>query len=154
MFIKACQLVYRFLRYRPRTEKEIINYLNRKKKQYFFSEAIIKKTISFFKEEGEINDRQFIDWFVKGRLKVRPKGIFLLRRELRHLGVDKRLIDNYFNRQQFEEEAVALHALQLKSRRWRGSKREIFIKMNNFLRRRGFNSQSIKRAIAEFSLKE
>ena len=154
MFVKACQLAYRFLRYRPRTEKEIFEYLNRKKKKYFLSDEVITKTISFLKEEGEIDDRQFVDWFVRGRLRLRPKGLFLLRRELYHLGIRKDLINDYFANRQFREEDLALHALQLKSKRWRSMKENVVVKMNDFLRQRGFNGQSIKRAIAAFSFKE
>jgi len=154
LFIKACQLVYRFLRCRPRTEKEIVSYLEKKKKKYFFSETTIKKTVAFFKEEGEIDDRQFIDWFVKGRLRARPKSIFLLRWELSRLGIKKELMDNYFDQKQFDEAEIALKALRLKSRRWHGPQRENFVKMANFLKRRGFGGQLIKRAIAEFFHKE
>ena len=126
----------------------------RRKKKHLFDNKTIDKVISFFKEEGEIDDRRFIDWFVKGRLKTRPKSPFLLRRELHRLGIKQELIDDYFAGKRFEEEVIALRALRLKSKRWRGEKGKVFPKMVNFLRRRGFSSQSIKRAIADFPFKE
>ena len=66
-----------YLKFRPRSEHEIKSHLTKKTKD----QNLIEDTISYLKELKLINDAEFIDWFIKGRLK-QLKGPRLISYEL------------------------------------------------------------------------
>jgi len=99
----------RFLGLRPRSQKEITDYLrHRKLKQYQFKgiksgidktelaiagPALIDKTIIRLKEKGFINDHEFCRWLIKQRIEHSPRGKRALRAELRQKGIGAEVIE-------------------------------------------------------------
>ncbi len=81
--------VYHFLSYRPRSEKEIRDYLNKKELKEEEKEKIIKG----LREEKLVDDLEFARWFLEQRQNFRPKGSYILRQELRQKGIDQKIID-------------------------------------------------------------
>lgn len=133
IFKKACF----FLKFRPRTEKEIKGYLIKKTKVPL---KIIEDVIKKLKEEDLINDEKFIEWFVDQRKIFRPKSVWVLKKELSKLGISKDLINNFFEKKHLNEEELAIKALQ---KRWESFKKlpqKIkYKKTISFLIRRGFS---------------
>lgn len=135
---------YHFLKFRPRTEREMRDYLIRKKTPADLIEKIIDK----LKESKFIDDREFIKWWVDQRSYFKPKGQFILKQELLRKGIAKDTIDDFFdNIQDNNEEGLAVKALEKKRpslERLKGKER--YQKAINFLLRRGFSFDSAKKA--------
>ena len=86
---RAQEQTYRFFSYRPRSEKEIRDYLGKKGLREEEKEKIVKK----LKEEKLIDDLEFARWFLEQRQTFRPKGSYALRQELRQKGIGEKIID-------------------------------------------------------------
>ncbi|MFC1727566.1 regulatory protein RecX, partial [Patescibacteria group bacterium] len=77
----------RLLSYRPRAEKEIINYLRRKK----VTSSLIDQTVLKLKKKKLLNDEEFARWFIDQRITFRPRGKRAIMMELRRKGVGQKL---------------------------------------------------------------
>lgn len=146
---RALDFAYFYLKFRPRTKKEVVNYLNKKSEKYFFSQEIIDKIVKQLEELDLINDKKFIEWFVDQRNRAKPKSQFALTAELLHFGIEKDLINYFFQDSPQNEESLAQQAL---NKRWsqysRLPKKECFQKSASFLSRRGFNFEIINKVIS------
>src|SRR3989344_6936070 len=67
---KILDQVYNFLSFRPRSRKEIVQYLERKKIGEGEKILVLKK----LEKMGFINDAEFAKFFAESRVKFRPKG--------------------------------------------------------------------------------
>jgi regulatory protein len=139
---------YFYLKFRPRTEYEIRSYLNKKTTKRHWSKDLVEKVVESLKEQGLINDKEFVRLFVESRNLGKPKSTYVLTRELMRLGVKKDLIDEFFLQEPQPEEELAMKALQPRWRRFLSlSKQERFKKSTDFLYRRGFSFDLIKKTI-------
>src|SRR3989339_531746 len=137
---KALSLAYFYLKFRPRTEQEIVRYLEKKSIRFHFSEVVIKTTIETLKEQGFINDKKFVELYVENRILLKPKGIFLLRYELAKLGIAKDLIEEYFSTSQTEDLTLAEDVLRRRINTYAAlDSKTRFKKAVSFLLRRGFS---------------
>ncbi len=153
--LKALNYAYFYLRFRPRSKKELTDYLVKKAKRWKWSEELIEKAIGELVELELIDDMKFIEWFVEQRSAVKPKGIFVLKRKLAQFGVPKDMIDEYFAENAQDEVAMANKAVSFRWNQWKNlEKRERFIKASAFLSRRGFRYDTIKSVVAELEEKE
>lgn len=133
---KLYERALRLLSYRPRSEKEIKDYLQRKGAP----PKISAKIIGYLKKQGLINDQEFAAWWVKQRCQFRPKGRRVVWWELKQKGLDEEIInDSLFSAK--EELALAKKAIGRRKR-----ERE---KLISFLARRGFDWEIIKLVLAE-----
>jgi len=140
---KAQEQIYRFLSYRPRSEKEIYDYLGKKKLKD--EEKIIKK----LKEEKLIDDLEFARWFLEQRQTFRPKGSYALRQELRQKGIGEKIIDQVLPNKE-EELSLAKKALVKAEKKYASFLgREKKEKLMAYLRRRGFSWEAVKKAVDE-----
>lgn len=145
-FQKLLNKVYRILSLRPRSEKEIKDYLIKKKATEKISQKIIEK----LKKLGQINDNAFTIWWIEQRSTFRPRGKFGLRMELRQKGVNKKIIDKAVE-QLVDELPLARKVAQKKLKTYKSLAREDFYqKMSAFLARRGFSWSVIKQVVDEF----
>lgn len=143
---------YFFLKFRPRTKKEIINYLLKKIKNHNFSIDDINKVIKRLEEENLINDQKFISWFVEQRCLGKPKSQFFLKKELIRLGIEENLIEKFFLEYPLNEEQLAFKALLSKWKHFKNlPKDKIFEKAINFLIRRGFSFDVGKKAFEKLN---
>ena len=142
---KAQEQIYRFLSYRPRSEKEIYDYLGKKKLKDEEKEKIIKK----LKEEKLIDDLEFARWFLEQRQTFRPKGSYALRQELRQKGIGEKIIDQVLPNRE-EELSLAEKALVKAEKKYASFLgREKKEKLMAYLRRRGFSWEAVKKAVDE-----
>lgn len=141
------QKVYRLLSIRDRSEKEIRDYLQRKKAQN--PDEIVEKLI----EQGYINDERFAREWVGARRRSKQKGVKALRLELWQKGINKEIIEEVVSSQlsAISEEQVAEKALEKKIKIWKNLDQVEFRKKAiDFLMRRGFEYETAKKAIDKF----
>lgn len=69
-------------------------------------------------ELNYINDEQFARDYVLQRIRLRPKGIFLLKRELRHKGIGKEMIETLFNEIDIDEYQIAKDLMVKQMAKW------------------------------------
>ena len=141
-----------FLKFRPRTEKEVFDYLLKKIKKTHYSTDDIKKVIEKLKEMDLLNDKKFIEDYVLYRLKNNPKSQKILQFELLKKGVNKDLIDEYFSYNQVNEEESAFFLLKKRFPRWAGiDKKKKLKKAFDFLARRGFSFDISRKTVEKLS---
>ena len=154
-FHKAINYAYFYLKFRNRTEKEISRYLEKKAKRFYWTETTIAEVIKTLKEQNLIDDKKFTQWFINQRNLYKPKSGFVLKNELFKLGVDKELVDQYLSDHPQNEEELAYKTLRPRWQRFTTlSSRERFKKASQFLLRRGFSFEIVKRTIAKIEGKE
>lgn len=143
--VKAKTIVFRQLKYRPRSVYEIQEKLRGKD----FSDEIIEQAIDYFKRIGSINDAQFALGWTRSRLN-KPFGLRRIRMELKHKGVNNELIDSALSQcmQDYEEtKTVLLLAKQRMPKYAHLDKQTARRRLYGYLARRGFNNGAIVKAI-------
>jgi len=137
-----------YLKFRPRSEKEVSDYLKKIIKKKSWDDIDPQKVITTLKEQGLINDKNFVDWFLQSRLSGKPKSQWLIKKELLLFGVDESLIDESLSKLKINEEELIEKIIQTHPR--------IFANLNNeknkwraiaFLQRRGFSYAVIKKFV-------
>ncbi len=146
IFLALLNKAYVFLKFRPRTKKEVRNYLLKKIKTNNFSSSDVEKVIKRLEEENLIDDQKFLSWFVEQSFQNKPKSLFLLKKELIRLGVEESLVENFFLEHSFDERELAFKALLAKWKHFKNlPKEKIFVRAINFLRGRGFSFEVSKK---------
>lgn len=144
---KALSLCYFFLKFRPRTEQEIVRYLGKKSIRFHFSKETIQSAVNSLKEQGLINDEKFIKLYVNNRALLKPRSTFLLKRELSHLGIKNDLIEEFFSLHQTDDLHVAQDLLNRKMNSLSQlDAKTRFKKAVSFLLRKGFTYDVAKKA--------
>jgi len=147
---KALNYAYFYLKFRPRSKKEVADYLTKKAVRFGWTKETVDQAVLSLTEEGLINDKEFIDWYINAKSKSKPKSAYLFSLELSRYGIPKDFVEVFFNSNPIDEEAAVVKALQSRFVRWRSlDKKERFKKAAAFLQRRGFRFDQIKKAIAE-----
>jgi regulatory protein len=146
---KALNFCYFYLKFRPRTEKEIFDYLHKHAERFKFSEEDISQALERLKELKFVNDKDFTARYIEQRQRGKPKGKPVLVQELARKGVPKDIIQEFFEDNPQDEDTACFQVLE---RKWHSYQRfdpEIRQqKAMNFLLRRGFLYSSIKNAVA------
>ena len=126
--------VFRFLSYRPRSAKEIQDYLKKKTPSEKKSLEIIKR----LKEMKLFNDQEFCQWWIEQRNTFRPRGKRALWYELRQKGIDEKLA-----KPMIEEMVNELDLAKKVLKKKNGTRTQL----TGFLARRGFSWQTIKEVL-------
>lgn len=146
---------YFYLKFRPRTVAEMRRYLYKKVEKTHWSRVDADKVIDHLITEGLLDDKQFIQLFVEQRKNLKPKGAYVLKQELLRYGASKDLIDEYFSNNPIDEENLAEKVLAGRWTRFKNlSPEQRFQKTSQFLLRRGFKFEIIKKLIANLIEKE
>jgi len=131
------KIALHFLKFRPRSVFEIRKKLEAKR----IDEKEIEKVISVLKREKLLDDRKFAKMWIESRNNLRPSGSYVLKMELRRLGIAEDIIEEVLTPQR--DEVLARKALESKSR----LKNADFNKKAAFLQRRGFATNIIYQII-------
>jgi regulatory protein len=95
-----------------------------------------------------LNDKKFIEEYVSFYSKNNPKSKKVLTLELLKKGVNKNLIDEYFLKNQLDEEEIAFLLLKKRWKRWQDLKEKKRLKKAfDFLGRRGFSFETVKKVV-------
>jgi regulatory protein len=145
-FQKTYEKVLRFAMVRPRSEKEVVSWLKRKK----VHESIYQGLFDKLKHLELLDDLKFASWWVEQRLAFRPKGKRVLKQELLVKGVAREVIDEVLGEAPIDEKKLAHDLLVKKIPRWKGlPKEDVREKATAFLARQGFDWGVIRSAIDE-----
>ncbi len=140
---RALARAYRLLSLRSRSEEEMRRGLQRAG----VSDFIADETVSYLRQQGYLNDREFaVDW-TRCRMQSRPRGRKLIEHELRARGVSGE--DASAAAAEVDDDATALALARRRARLMQGLDRQTFTRrLANFLRARGFSGESVSKAIA------
>jgi len=143
-FQKVWNRLLRFASIRPRSQKELEDWFNKKK--------ILRKhqllMFSKLKRLNLIGDKKFALWWISQRMEFRPKGRKYLEWELREKGVSQNIIEDVFKNIKFDEKLLAEKVLKKKNKYWRNlDSLDVKRKKIEFLRSKGFSWETIKEVL-------
>lgn len=150
-----------FLSFRPRSEKEMKDFLEKKlvKKKITdgqLIQSIKEKVICLLKDQKLINDSDFAFWWVDQRLTFKPKGKKAIRFELLKKGIDKEIIEQVLLT--ISSQQLTILAKKLVEKKIKLYQHLPIIKQKqklfSFLFRRGFDFNLSKTVIDEMIKKE
>lgn len=104
----------KILALRPRSTKEIRDYLLRKKTPEVIITQIVAKLVS----AKLLNDYSFAEWFVENRQEFRPKSTAVLRGELYQRGISREIIEEVLLRKAGSDEEFT-GAYRVAEKKWR-----------------------------------
>jgi regulatory protein len=133
----------RYLGYRPRSESEVRQRLQR----HGFDAECTDKTITRLKEQGLVNDTEFARFWIENRETFSPRSRRLTGLELSRKGLDRITIEQMVN--EIDESDSAYRAATSKATRLESNDYNNFRRrISEHLARRGFNYEVIKEVIA------
>ncbi|MBN1168766.1 RecX family transcriptional regulator [Candidatus Woesebacteria bacterium] len=145
-FKSALDKLLHYSTLRPRSEKEINDWLKRKK----VAESLHKELFNKLKHLKLLDDENFAKWWVGQRLQFKNRSIRELANELYKKGIDKNIIEEVLKDSEISEESSAGKLLEKRSFAWRKytgwEKRK---KMSDYLARKGFSWDVIKKVVKE-----
>jgi regulatory protein len=136
---KAYALAIRFIGIRPRSRREVTDYLQRKGQP----QEDIDHTLTRLEEIGLIDDLEFARMWVANRQALRPRSRMQLAAELAEKGVNREVVDVVLAELEPEDEIKALKKLIQGRRRVNQDES----KMVAFLQRKGYRWELIKQAL-------
>lgn len=147
---KYLTLCYRYLTIRNRSEKEIRDYLQKKKADPDIIDAIVGRLY----EQKFLDDEAFARSWVRSRAMFRPRGKRMLQIELQQKGIPKDIIQKVMdekNEDVPDELTQAKNLITKRVEKLRGESRHIiYQKVGAFLARRGYSWDVSKKAIDSF----
>jgi regulatory protein len=153
LYEKLLNSSFRFLSIRPRSRKELQDYLAKKTKSE--SLATIDKVIERLTQLGYVDDLKFSEWLVDQRQSHKPKGKRFIEHELQTKGIAKDIIllVTQPNAEKPQKD-LALTAVSKKLHLWdkltdMEKKQKIFA----YLARQGFEMETIRTVIDEITQK-
>ncbi|RCW50193.1 regulatory protein RecX [Paenibacillus prosopidis] len=148
---RAYVLAIAYLGAKPRTRKQIEQYLMRK----LFEETNIQYALDRLEREHIVDDEEYAHQFAAGRLRNSLKGRLWIKQELQQRGVSKETASEATNALDSETELIA--AKSAAAKKWRSLKGETFErkrKLMGYLLRRGFPGDIVKEAIKSIDTNE
>lgn len=141
---RAYERALRLLSYRPRSEKEIRRYLQRRGEP----EARVEGVVERLRASKWVDDEGFARSWVENRQAFRPRSRKALRFELRQKGVDEGTIESVL--EDVDDEGKALEVALQRAPRWKDLEYGAFHRrMSNYLSRRGFGYEEITGAVKQ-----
>ena len=131
----ALQVALRYVSFKPRTVAEVRRRVGRD-----FDQHVVEQVLASLKRYGYLDDAEFATQWRSSRDRRKPRGAFLIRRELRTKGIAEDLIDDALVG--LDETDAAFRAGERRSRSWLSGDPvpyETFRRrMWDYLQRRGF----------------
>lgn len=133
--------ILRFATLRPRSEKEILDWLRKKK----IDEKVQRRVLLKLKRLELVNDEKFTQWWVDQRIQFKSKSMKELVFELRNKGVEKNLIEKVIFESDVNEISSAKKLVQKNWYKWRNLNKIIVRKkISDFLLRKGYSWDTIR----------
>lgn len=141
-FRRCLNAALHYLSYRPRSENEIKDRLNRGKYNTETREMVITR----LKEKGYIDDLEFARFWQDNRQSFNPRSRWLTRMELKKKGVDGSIIDQVVD--DIDDVDSAYQAALSKINKISLSDYQAYRRrMGDYLKRRGFDYEVIKKTV-------
>ncbi len=146
---KLRDTAYRILSRRSHSEKELIQKL----RQRGYDHERIDSLIAEFRKNGYVSDEKFAEDWISSRMALKPRSRRMLEAELAAKGVSRSVIAHVLDEKLSgtDETNLAFELLERRPSRFlRDNSVDTKRKINNFLRYRGFSSETIMGASARF----
>lgn len=145
-FEKAKELALRYLTRRMRSEYELTLYLRKKE----VPEIALKRSISYCRERGYINDEEYASMLVRDMINLNRYGINKIRLQLHKRGVSTEIIKNVLANQIHDSDQLK-NAFELAKKKMRTikDKTKAKEKIYRFLQQRGFSYSVINQALKD-----
>lgn len=145
---KAFNKVLNYATVRPRSEKEVNDYLKRKKISELIHLYIVKK----LRKLKLLDDFEFARWWVEQRQSFSPRSKRILTNELRAKGIDSHIIADVLEGAEIDEVKIAKDLIESKSYKWeRYDENERKQKITQYLTGKGFSWDIVKSVISKLS---
>jgi regulatory protein len=143
-FQKALDKLLRFAMLRPRSEKEIDEYLRRKK----VHESLWKDLFEKLRHFELLDDVAFAKWWVGQRLTFKKISAKVLRLELGRKGINRNIIDDVLSQSPIDEEKMARELLEKRAYKWKNlSEKVAKQKKFQYLAGKGFSWEVIEKVV-------
>jgi len=151
-FEKFYKKALNFLSFRPRSEKELRDYLKKKKCDELTSQRIIEN----LKDHKFLSDEEFAKWWIEQRTFIKPKAARIIKMELKQKGIDNDLIEQILKdgKESDFEKARKLAEKRMPRYSKIEEKRKVYEKLGRFLISKGFDYDIIKQVIDQIFDKE
>jgi regulatory protein len=143
---RAMESALAYFAHRPRSERELRDYLTRRETPPEVLEAVIGRLV----ELQLVDDAAFAQYWVENRQQHRPRGGRLLTQELRRKGISQELVVEAVEATTEQEDpaAAAYRAAQRKAQALsRLEPREFQNRLSQYLLRRGFDFEAVRSAV-------
>jgi regulatory protein len=147
-FARARDYGFSLISYRDRSEWELKNRIMEKG----FQREVAKEIVKWFKEEGIVNDRNFVNRWLDVVLQTKPMGKMRVLHELRAKRINEKIIEevcskrlSYQTEMELAKKACEKRMKVLKSYPEEVGKRRLFQYMKN----RGFDFEIIQQLMKE-----
>jgi regulatory protein len=144
---RAMQYAFLVLGYRPRSEQEMRQRLERKG----YSPAVADQTLAKLTRLGLLNDREFAESWVAARTGYGPARI---KQELRQKGIDRDLAEEMISTGiSADEEFAAAQRIGTRAvqHATRPLTRDVLLRVRRLLLRRGFSFEVVSRVCARLN---
>lgn len=143
-FQKTLDKLLKFATLRPRSEKEIKDWLKRKK----VHESLHKELFNRLKRLDLMDDEKFAEWWIGQRQEFSPRAKRMMNYELRMKGIKQETINEILENTEIDEEKMARGLLEKKAYKWKGlDKLKARQKMSQFLGQKGFSWDVIEKVV-------
>ena len=140
-FGKLYQRALEWVLMRPRSEKELNDYLRKKIYEKKLNEEFKNSVYERLKKKGYVNDLRFAEWYVENRFIKKGVSKTRLRIELTKKGISREIIDEMLSVRDDEEEIKKIIAR--KSVKYNDEKLALY------LARQGFSYDLIRRMVGK-----
>jgi regulatory protein len=141
-FQRCLNAAWRFLGYRPRSEAEVRQRLQR----HGYESELIERTIAHLKDQGLVDDDAFARFWIENRESFSPRSQRLTSLELQRKGLDGVVIARLAG--EVDDGESAYRAARSKARRLLPSEyRDFRRRLGDYLRRRGFGYEVINKTV-------
>ncbi len=145
---KALAYTHKLFSFRPRSEKELRERLNRRG----YNSAVIDRVITEYKQKGSLNDERFAKLWGLSRLQSKPSSLLKIKHELTLKGIDPQTTENVLGelKEDFDEYETAKALAEKRKYVLAGvdklkAKKRLF----DYLKRRGFSSDITYKVLNE-----
>ncbi len=131
---RCLNAAFHFLSYRPRSESETRERLEKKG----YDSTDVERVLAQLKRLDLVNDTAFAEYWKENRNSFRPRGQRMVKMELRRKGVDSEVINEVVEK--IDDTENAYRAAMVKARTLSLADYQIFRqKLGGYLQRRGFS---------------
>jgi len=120
------------------------------KRRHIEDSSLIRRVLDRLIELRYLDDEQYAEDYVATRVKFKPRGKFLLTKELKSKGISPDMLEKVLNKSPIDELDMALQTLQKKEKQWGDlshfKRKE---KAFRFLATKGFDTDTIYKTVGE-----
>lgn len=145
LYIKAQDTALHYIGYKMRTVQEIRRKLTEKE----FPEDVTERVLLFLEKYGYADDREYCRKYIKETLRLKPKGSYAIKAELKQRGIAENLIAEALAETELDEAGDALFWLRKKTKGVYPTEQKEKKRVYDFLLRKGYSYSVIAEALRQ-----